>query len=228
MNHRPSLLNGARRRRIRNDERGSIFPYLCIACGALAMVALLLMLSLGDTTLHRRDASNAADAAALAAAGAWADSIESMYDDAVDSDNADGLWGGIGKGLGSYAGLEAKNAADTYASHNGATVTAYSVDATQKTVTVSVETNSTVEGTDEKMTATSTAEIVLKDGVCLGGGKVGFKIDGNCVTERPKETPSPEPSPTSSPSPSPSSTPTPFTGPSGMSRHAKVTTKLTS
>ena len=124
--------------------------------------------------------------------------------------------------------MEAKNAADTYASHNGATVTAYSVDATQKTVTVSVETNSTVEGTDEKMTATSTAEIVLKDGVCLGGGKVGFKIDGNCVTERPKETPSPEPSPTSSPSPSPSSTPTPFTGPSGMSRHAKVTTKLTS
>ena len=104
MNHRLSLLKGARRRRIRNDERGSIFPYLCIACGALAMVALLLMLSLGDTTLHRRDASNAADAAALAAAGAWADSIESMYDDAVDSDNADGLWGGIGKGLGSYAG----------------------------------------------------------------------------------------------------------------------------
>ena len=210
MNHRLSLLKGARRRRIRNDERGSIFPYLCIACGALAMVALLIMLSLGDTTLHRRDASNAADAAALAAAGAWADSIESMYDDAVDSDNADGLWGGIGKGLGSYAGLEAKNAADTYASHNG------------------VETNSTVEGTDEKMTATSTAEIVLKDGVCLGGGKVGFKIDGNCVTERPRETPSPEPFPTSSPSPSPSSTPTPFTGPSGMSRHAKVTTKLTS
>jgi len=178
--------------------------------------------------LQRGGASSGADAAALAAAGAWADSIESMYDDAVDSDNADGLWGGIGKGLGSYAGLEAKNAADTYASHNGATVTAYSVDATQKTVTVSVETNSTVEGTDEKMTATSTAEIVLKDGVCLGGGKVGFKIDGNCVTERPKETPSPEPSPTSSPSPSPSSTPTPFTGPSGMSRHAKVTTKLTS
>ena len=68
MNHRLSLLKGARRRRIRNDERGSIFPYLCIACGALAMVALLLMLSLGDTTLHRRDASNAADAAALAAA----------------------------------------------------------------------------------------------------------------------------------------------------------------
>jgi len=222
MNHRLSLLKGARRRRIRNDERGSIFPYLCIACGALAMVALLLMLSLGDTTLP------GAPPGAPAAAGAWADSIESMYDDAVDSDNADGLWGGIGKGLGSYAGLEAKNAADTYASHNGATVTAYSVDATQKTVTVSVETNSTVEGTDEKMTATSTAEIVLKDGVCLGGGKVGFKIDGNCVTERPKETPSPEPSPTSSPSPSPSSTPTPFTGPSGMSRHAKVTTKLTS
>ena len=145
------------------------------------MVALLLMLSLGDTTLHRRDASNAADAAALAAAGTWADSIESMYDDAVDSDNADGLWGGIGKGLGSYAGLEAKNAADTYASHNGATVTAYSVDATQKTVTVSVETNSTVEGTDEKMTATSTAEIVLKDGVCLGGGKVESRALSNVV-----------------------------------------------
>ena len=211
-------------RQVREDERGSIFPYLCLASGILAMVALFLMLGLGDTTLHRRNATNASDAAALAAAGAWADSIESTYNDVVDSDNEDGVWDGAGKGLGSYAGFKAKNAAYTYASRNGATVTAYSVDAAKKTVTVTVETDSVVEGTDRKMTATSTAEVVLKDGVCLTEGKVGFKIDGNCVTKRPEES---EASPTTTASPSLSSTPTSKV-PSGMSHRAQVITRLVS
>ena len=104
MKHHPALANGAHSHRIREDERGSISPYLCIASGLLTMVALLVMLSLGDATLHRRDASNAADSAALAAAGAWADSIESAYDDAVGAGNADDLWGGVGNSVGSYAG----------------------------------------------------------------------------------------------------------------------------
>ena len=141
-----ALANGAHSHRIREDERGSISPYLCIASGLLTMVALLVMLSLGDATLHRRDASNAADSAALAAAGAWADSIESAYDDAVGAGNADDLWGGVGNSVGSYAGPKARRAAETYASRNGATVTAYSVNATRRTITVAVETNSAVEG----------------------------------------------------------------------------------
>ena len=222
MKHHPARANGPPSPRIREDERGSISPYLCIASGLLTMVALLVMLSLGDATLHRRDASNAADSAALAAAGAWADSIESAYDDAVGAGNADDLWGGVGNIVGSYAGPKARRAAETYASRNGATVTAYSVNATRRTITVAVETNSAVEGVDERMTAESTAEIVLGNGVCLKGGKIGFTMDGRCVAKRPDEDPAPE----STPSPSP--TTAPFKVPDGMSEHARVTTRLVS
>ena len=78
MKHHPALANGAHSHRIREDERGSISPYLCIASGLLTMVALLVMLSLGDATLHRRDASNAADSAALAAAATRATTTRPM------------------------------------------------------------------------------------------------------------------------------------------------------
>jgi len=132
------------------------------------------------------------------------------------------LWGGVGNGVGSYAGPKARRAAETYASRNGATVTAYSVDATRRTITVAVETNSAVEGVDERMTAESTAEIVLGNGVCLKGGKIGFTMDGRCVAKRPDEDPAPE----STPSPSP--TTAPFKVPDGMSEHARVTTRLVS
>ena len=178
------------------------------------------MVGLGKVTLFRRDASGAADAAALAAAGAWADSLETAYNNAYRAGDSNGLWSGVGRGLGSYAGLEAKNAADKYASRNNATVTAYSVDPAHRTVTVTVETNSSIEGVDKKMTATSTAEIVLEDGVCLNGGKVGFKIDGSCVAKRPKESSAP-----AQPSTAPSSKP--FKAPEGMNQRAKVSTRLT-
>ena len=85
-----------------------------------------------------------------------------------------------------------------------------------------METNSAVEGVDERMTAESTAEIVLGNGVCLKGGKIGFTMDGRCVAKRPDETPAPE----STPSPSP--TTAPFKVPDGMSEHARVTTRLVS
>ena len=62
-----------------SNERGSILPYVSVAAALVAFVALGLMTGLGDAILHRRDASNAADAAALAAARAWAGSIESTY-----------------------------------------------------------------------------------------------------------------------------------------------------
>ena len=74
-----------------STERGSILPYLSVAAALVALVALGLMTGLGDAILHRRDASNAADAAALAAARAWADSIESTYGGAVDATSEDGL-----------------------------------------------------------------------------------------------------------------------------------------
>lgn len=210
--------------RVIDNERVSILPYLTVAAGILALLALVFMVGLGKITLHRRDASGAADAAALAAAGVWADSLESAYNDAYKASDSDSLWGGVGRGLGSYAGLKAKNAADRYASRNNATITAYSVDPVHRTITVTVESNSSIEGVDKKMTATSTAEIVLEDGICLNGGRVGFKIDGECVTKRPKETTSPTTPPVRPQAPSQS--PTPFKAPEGMRQHASITTRL--
>lgn len=132
-----------------STERGSILPYLSVAAALVALVALGLMTGLGDAILHRRDASNAADAAALAAARAWGDAIESTYGNAVDATSEDGLWSNAGRGLGSFAGPGAKRAAERYASLDGATLTAYSVDTARGTVTVSVRTKSAVTGTNQ-------------------------------------------------------------------------------
>jgi len=177
------------------------------------------MTGLGDAILHRRDASNAADAAALAAARAWGDSIESTYGNAVDATSEDGLWSKAGKGLGSFAGPGAKRAAERYASMDGATLTAYSVNTARGTVTVSVRTNSAVTGTNQRLTATSTAKIELESGACLSSGQVGFEINGKCVTRRPQA---------KTPNQKKDAKQAPFKVPSGMSKKAKVATRLVS
>ncbi|WP_162933968.1 MULTISPECIES: pilus assembly protein TadG-related protein [Actinomyces] len=200
------------------SERGSILPYVSVACAVLATVALALMAGLGDVTLHRRDATTAADAAALAAAQAWADSIESMYDDAYGADDDDGLWGAAGSGIGSFAGAGVRGAASRYASRNGATLTSLSIDSARRQVTVSVETDTPVEATGETMTASATAEVVLEEGACLSGGKVGFDIGGTCVTAKPGKT--------STSTSGSSAPPTPFTVPEGMAEKATVSTRL--
>ena len=191
-------------RRAQTSQRGSILPYLSVAVGIVALIALTLMTGLGDVILHRRDASNAADAAALAAAEAWGHSIESTYGNAAKSRNERDFWGSVGKGLGSFAGPTTKRAAEHYAKLNGATVTSYSVDETRGTVTVSVRTDSTITYTDKKITATSTAQVVFESGACLDGGKVGYETNGECLTkhtEQPPSTPHPErPSASSTPS----------------------------
>ena len=206
-------------------ERGSILPYLSVAAALVALVALGLMTGLGDAILHRRDASNAADAAALAAARAWADSIESTYGNAVDATSEDGLWSNAGRGLGSFAGPGAKRAAERYASLDGATLTAYSVDTVRGTVTVSVRTKSSVTGTNEQLTATSTAKIEFEDGVCLADGRVGFEIDGKCVTRHPQSKGSDQKN-NSKPTPHAGAKKAPFKTPEGMQKKARVSTHL--
>ena len=206
-------------------ERGSILPYLSVAAALVALVALGLMTGLGDAILHQRDASNAADAAALAAARAWADSIESTYGNAVDATSEDGLWNNAGRGLGSFAGPGAKRAAERYASLDGATLTAYSVDTARGTVTVSVRTKSAVTGTNQRLTATSTAKIEFEDGACLTDGRVGFKIDGKCVTRHP-QTKSSDQKNNAKPAPHAGAKKTPFKTPEGMQKKARVSTHL--
>ena len=191
-------------RRALASQRGSILPYLSVAVGIVALIALTLMTGLGDVILHRRDASNAADAAALAAAEAWGHSIESTYGNAAKSRNEHDFWGSVGKGLGSFAGPTTKRAAEHYAKLNGATVTSYSVNETRGTVTVSVSTDSTIAHTDKRMTATSTAKVVFESGACLEGGKVGYETNGKCLTKHTEQSPTaPHPQrPSASPTPS--------------------------
>jgi len=211
--------------RPKTTERGSILPYVSVGAALVALVALTLMTALGDAILHRRDASNAADAAALAAARAWGDSIESNYGRSVNATSEDGLWKNAGKGLGYFAGPGAKRAAERYASLDGATLTAYSVDTVRGTVTVSVRTKSSVTGTNEQLTATSTAKIEFEDGACLSGGQVGFEINGKCVTRRPQAK-SPDQKKGAKPSPHAGARKTPFKTPDGMPNKARVSTHL--
>lgn len=206
-------------------ESGSILPYVSVAAALVALVALTLMTGLGDAILHRRDASNAADAAALAAARAWGDSIESNYGRSVYATSEDALWKNAGKGLGYFAGPGAKRAAERYASLDGAMLTAYSVDTVRGTVTVSVRTKSSVTGTNEQLTATSTAKIEFEDGVCLADGRVGFEIDGKCVTRHPQSKGSDQ---KNNPKPTPHAgvKKAPFKTPEGMQKKARVSTHL--
>lgn len=213
-------------RRTLTSQRGSILPYLSVAVGIVALIALTLMTGLGDVILHRRDASNAADAAALAAAEAWGHSIESTYGNAAKSRNEHDFWGSVGKGLGSFAGPTTKQAAEHYAKLNGATVTSYSVDETRGTVTVSVRTDSTITYTDKKMTATSTAQVVFDRGACLTGGKVGFEMDGKCMTQPNSHQPTPHKSPSPSATPQATPTATPFKAPTQMRGSARISARL--
>ena len=216
----------ATHRRALASQRGSILPYLSVAVGIVALIALTLMTGLGDVILHRRDASNAADAAALAAAEAWGHSIESSYGNATKSHTGHEFWGSVGKGLGSFAGSATKRAAEHYAKLNGATVTSYSVDEAHGTVTVSVRTDSTIAHTDKKMTATSTAKVVFESGACLTGGKVGFEMDGKCMTQPNSHQPTPHKSPSPSATPQATPTATPFKAPTQMRGSARISARL--
>ena len=213
-------------RRALASQRGSILPYLSVAVGIVALIALTLMTGLGDVILHRRDASNAADAAALAAAEAWGHSIESTYGNAAKSRNEHDFWGSVGKGLGSFAGPTTKRAAEHYAKLNGATVTSYSVDETRGTVTVSVRTDSTITYTDEKMNATSTAQVVFDSGACLTGGKVGVEMNGKCMTQPASHQSTPRKSPSPSATPQATPTATPFKPPTEMRGSARISARL--
>ena len=145
----------------------------------------------------------------------------------MDATSEDGLWSNAGRGLGSFAGPGAKRAAERYASLDGATLTAYSVDTARGTVTVSVRTKSAVTGTNQRLTATSTAKIELEDGACLSGGQVGFEINGRCVTRRPQAK-SPDQKKGAKQAPQAGAKPAPFKVPAGMSKKAKVSTRLVS
>ncbi|MEA1303542.1 pilus assembly protein TadG-related protein [Actinomyces oris] len=209
----------------KTTERGSILPYVSVGVALVALVAVTLMTALGDAILHRRDASNAADAAALAAARVWADSIESNYGRSVNATSEDGLWKNAGKEIGYFASPGAKRAAERYASLDGAALTAYSVDTVRGTVTVSVRTKSSVTGTNEQLTATSTAKIEFEDGACLTDGRVGFKIDGKCLTRHPQNKSSDQKN-NAKPTPHTGAKKAPFKTPEGMQKKARISTHL--
>ena len=156
-------------------------------------------------------------------ARAWAKSIEGMHDDAADAKNDEELWRGTGKTLDSYADSGLRAAAEHYAELNDATVTSMSVDAAHRQVTVSVRSNSSVEGTDKKMTSTSTAEIVLDKGVCLDHGKVGLVVKGKCQTKAPEPDAGNAPGKKATPSPSPAPS---YSPPKGFENHVKISTRL--
>lgn len=211
------------RHRFAGNERGSILPYTVAGAFIIVLVAVGLMTGLGSVILERRNASTAADAAALAAAEQWAESLESVYKDASGAGSAAELWDGIGVAAGPFAGLAARHEADKYAALNDATITSYKVNAAKGTITVSVKSNSTVSGTDERMTATATAELVFDKGLCLKTGRVGLRMDGKCLLSAPSSGSPSVPSEPAVPHP----TPTPsYSLPKGMDDIVSIDTRL--
>ena len=209
-------------RQLHREERGSILPYTVGGTMVLLLIGLLLITYLGDAYDQRRQASTAADSAALAAAEAWAEALEDHYTQAVLADGEAGLWDDVGQPLGAFAG-DAAAAADEYAALNGATVTAVSYDPWHARVTVSVEGDDTVQDTGHRSVSTATAQIVFVDGVCNSGGRLGLMIGGTCRTE-----PSPVPVAVTTPDPEATAetTPVPFELPDRMAESATTRTRL--
>ena len=165
------------------SERGTIFPYLCVAAAIVALIALLLMSGLGNAIILKKTARNAADAAALAAAENWSRSIKKSYEAPMNSGEQQDNKMIVGRDVISYSEGN-KEAAINYASLNDAEVVDYKIDRLQGTVTVTVATTSFIQGNKKKMYATSTAKLIFAEGICLDRGKIGLQMEKSCISQR--------------------------------------------
>lgn len=198
----------------------------------LVLVALAIMLPLGSAVLDRRTASTAADAAALAAAELWKDSLGDLHEDLLLVTNDDAFWALLDRPVGDYRSAGMAEAAQRYAQRNDSVLTDYAVDVWNARVSVRVRSAETVPGTDQYVYSEATAELRLERGVCLRGGRVGVVIGGTCRTEPlPAPPPEPEPEPTETdddddePEPEPTPEP-PYELPSNLERTVVVETRL--
>ncbi|GAB2451736.1 hypothetical protein [Xylanimonas ulmi] len=161
------------------------------AVAGLVGLALALILMLGSATADKRESVTAADAAALAAAQEWDRRLRLVFDRHVALPDPAAWWALAGGPALTGATHEAmrRSAAD-YARRNGAQLVGFDVDAASRTVSVRVRHEATVPRTEARMRATASARVTLRGGLCVAGGRLGYLIDGSCVT---RPAPAPEP-----------------------------------
>ncbi|WP_157607335.1 pilus assembly protein TadG-related protein [Sanguibacter suarezii] len=174
-------------------ERGSVTVFLVAAVLVLVFVTLAFMIPLGAAVVDRRTASTAADAAALAAAGLWRDSLKETYSHALDASDDEAFWSLLGRSVGSYRPVGMSETAATFAARNDSVLVDFTVDARAGTVAVKVRSLEAVPETGQHVYSTATAALDFDRGLCLSGGVIGIRIDGRCVVSAP---PAPEPEPT--------------------------------
>lgn len=209
------------------SERGAISLATIPVAAGLVAVTLTAMHMLGSAATQHREAATAADAAALAAAGAWADGVEEAWNAARWSDQDDTFWAFAGTPLSDYTSATMQSRASDLAAANNAQLMGIWVDPSDGTVTVSVQDLSAVPHTSTRMEYSASASLRWDSGACRSGAVVGFLTTAGCQTRAPEPpptpspTPAPEPSEGESPEPSPSPTPVPpFEAPSGIGSFA--------
>jgi hypothetical protein len=170
------------------DDRGALNIVIIPVVVFLLAAALFLIRNLGGGVDDSRQARTAADAAALAAADAWSESIESRYYAALGSPEAYRAF--AGRQLSSFATSRVRERADYFAAENGATVVSLTVNK-DATVTVRVRDKESLPDTGQQAEHQSTVRVQLDGGACRSGSRVGYLISVTCVTYIPPPPPDP-------------------------------------
>ncbi|WP_426562836.1 hypothetical protein ACPPVT_18475 [Angustibacter sp. McL0619] len=197
----------------RRGDDGQTSLLLIPAVAGLLAAVLLVITMLGDGVQKRTQTRTSADAAALAAAEAWREAVDDLYEQALegsfparvrllhallDGDPTD-LDGGA-----------ARSQAERFASSNGAELTGFDVRVGPRGVEYLATTRSLtdVHDTQTKPEARAVARAEPRSGLCADGGRLGIVVGGHCLTGS-GAFPTPEATPTSTPTGTPSGTATP-------------------
>ncbi|GAB2495290.1 hypothetical protein GCM10027063_38150 [Promicromonospora xylanilytica] len=165
-------------------ERGSMHVMTIPVAVGMLSVAVLVIAMVGGATNDRREAGTAADAAALAATQEWDQHLGLLHGLHLGVSEPEAFWGLaevalLGPGLRD----DMVEAAQEFAERNGAELTSFAVDPETLQVTVEVEHDELVPGTEVRSKASATAGITLNGGLCVGDDGLGWLIDGLCATE---------------------------------------------
>lgn len=167
-------------------ERGSMHVMTIPVAVGMVAAAVLVVTMVGTATDDRREAGTAADAAALAATQEWDEHLGLLHGLHLGAGEPEAFWELAEEALLSQ-GLEDEmyEAAEAYAEANGAELVGPPrIDTARLRVTVEVRHQETVPGTQMRSTASATAGITLRGGLCVGDdGGLGWLIDGLCLTE---------------------------------------------
>ncbi|MBB2922624.1 pilus assembly protein TadG-related protein [Cellulomonas cellasea] len=201
------------RYRVAADDRGSVNMFLVPATVALVFVTLLAIVVIGSGTNDRREATTAADAAALAAVQEWEEALEGFYLPRASASQHASFWSLAGTPLSSLVPSGAMEAeAAKFAARNDATLLDLDIDVARAEVRVRVRNDDTVPHAGSQVESTASAALEFRSGLCRSGARLGYLIGGTCVTT-PAPLPTPTPTPTPTVTPTPGVTPPPVTPP---------------